>query len=119
MALKARTQDKYNLEERLETLIHEHLLDLEENPNMYASKDRLATIQYVGMFLNRKFGWGETESAGVGSSVRKYAAAFKTNTSTAQANAAGGRAKSARSSLVAVRGVTSDDADSYGEDTAA
>lgn len=76
---KARTSDEYDLEARLEKIIHFHLLDMEENPEMYAAKDRLSTIQYVGMFLNRKYGWGEPEAEGVGSAVRKYArAAFQT-----------------------------------------
>lgn len=77
-AKKSRTSDQYNLEARLEQLIHHHLLDLEENPMMYAAKDRLAAIQYIGMFLNRKYGWGEAEGGDVGSSVRKYAGAFRT-----------------------------------------
>ena len=75
---KSRTSDRYDLEGRLERIIHFHLLDMEENPEMYASKDRLAAIQYVGMFLNRKYGWGEPEAEGVGSAVRKYAGAFRT-----------------------------------------
>lgn len=78
VARKSRTNDEYNLEARLEKIIHFHLLDMEENPEMYASKDRLAMIQVVGMFLNRKFGWGEDETAGAGSAVRKYSGAFQT-----------------------------------------
>lgn len=77
IARKARTSDTYNLEARLETLIHHHLLDMEEHPEMYASKDRLSAIQYIGMFLNRKYGWGEPEAEGVGSAVRRYAGAFQ------------------------------------------
>lgn len=77
VARKARTNDTYNLEARLENLIHYHLLDMEENPEMYASKDRLAAIQYIGMFLNRKYGWGEPETSNVGSAVRKYSGAFQ------------------------------------------
>lgn len=78
LARKTRTSDPFNLEQRLEKIIHLHLLDMEENPEMYAAKDRLSTIQYVGMFLNRKFGWGEVEGGDVGSAVRKYAGAFRT-----------------------------------------
>lgn len=70
--------DPHDIERRLETLIHLHLLDIEENPEMFAPKDRLATIQCVGMFLNRKYGWGDDESVGAGSAVRKYAGAFRT-----------------------------------------
>lgn len=77
VARKARTADTYNLEARLEALIHHHLTDMEEHPEMYASRDRLSTIQYVGAFLNRKFGWGEPEAAGVGSAVKKYSGAFR------------------------------------------
>ena len=93
MALtKRRTRDQYDLEGRLERLIHEHLLDMEERPSMQSSKDRLATIQYVGMFLNRKFGWGETGGEDVGSSVRKYArAAFQTPPYAVGGRATGGR----------------------------
>lgn len=100
VARKARTSDQYNLEARLEQLIHHHMLDIEENPEMYAAKDRLATIQYVGMFLNRKYGWGEPEAEGVGSAVRKYArAAFQTPPS----HGAGTRTAGARSArLVSV-----------------
>lgn len=72
------SNDPHNIERRLETLIHLHLLDVEENPEMFAPKDRLATIQIVGMFLNRKYGWGDDESVGAGSAVRKYAGAFRT-----------------------------------------
>ena len=75
---KERVSDEYNIEERLERQIHLHLKDLEDEPQMFASKDRLQTIQIVGMWLNRKYGWGEEPSAAVGASVRKYAGAFKT-----------------------------------------
>lgn len=77
LARKARTSDQYNLEARLEQLIHHHLLDLEENPEMYAAKDRLAAIQVVGMFLNRKYGWGEDGNVNAGAAVRKYSGAFR------------------------------------------
>lgn len=75
---KSRAGDIHEIERRLEMQIHLHLLDMEENPEMYAAKDRLAAIQYIGMYLNRKFGWGDPEVEGVGSAVRKYAGAFKT-----------------------------------------
>lgn len=98
-AHKSRTSDQYNLEARLEQLIHHHLLDLEENPEMYAAKDRLSTIQYVGMFLNRKFGWGESEAEGAGSSVRKYSrAAFQTPPTHGPTHGSGRRAADSRSS---------------------
>lgn len=77
LARKSRTTDQYNLEARLERLIHEHLLDMEEHPEMYASKDRLSTIQYVSGHLNRRYGWGEDENANAGSAVRKYSGAFR------------------------------------------
>lgn len=77
LARKARTSDQYNLEARLEKLIHEHLLDIEEHPELYASKDRLATIQYVSGHLNRKYGWGEDETGNAGSAVRRYSGAFR------------------------------------------
>lgn len=89
---KARVNDVHDIEQRLETIIHHHLLDMEENPEMYAAKDRLAAIQYIGMYLNRKFGWGEPETEGVGSSVRKYArAAFQTPPDVASRRAASAR----------------------------
>lgn len=69
--------DPHGIERRLENLIHIHLLDMEENPEMFASKDRLATISAIGMFLNRKYGWGDDETAGAGSAVRKYSGAFR------------------------------------------
>lgn len=75
---KARVSDVHEIERRLEMQIHLHLLDMEENPQMFAGKDRLAAIQYIGMYLNRKFGWGDPETADVGSAVRKYSGAFKT-----------------------------------------
>lgn len=103
---KARTSDQYDLEARLEKLIHFHLLDIEENPQMYAAKDRLATIQYVGMFLNRKFGWGEPEAEGVGSAVRKYSGAFRVTKP--EANAARARAAGTRSASVTRIAVNSD-----------
>lgn len=71
------SRDPHDIERRLENLIHIHLTDMEENPEMFASKDRLAAIQIIGMFLNRKYGWGEDESAGAGSAVRKYSGAFR------------------------------------------
>lgn len=113
---KARTSDTYNLEARLETLIHHHLLDMEENPEMYASKDRLAAIQYIGMFLNRKYGWGEVEAESVGSAVRKYSGAFRI---TKPENAAGTRAAGARPARISggLARIGSDDTDT--EDTAA
>lgn len=111
---KARTSDQYNLEGRLEQLIHFHLLDMEENPQMYAAKDRLSAIQYIGMFLNRKYGWGEPEQEGVGSSVRKYArAAFQT-----PPHVAGGRTAGTRSAHIASRGLTSVPTDTSRGDTA-
>lgn len=110
---KSRTNDEYDLEARLEKIIHFHLLDMEENPEMYAAKDRLSTIQYVGMFLNRKFGWGEPEQEGVGSSVRKYArAAFQT-----PPDVASRRAAAARPARLA--SVPADTATDSGEDAAA
>lgn len=75
---KARVSDIHEIERRLEMQIHLHLLDMEENPQMFAGKDRLSAIQYIGMYLNRKFGWGEPEEGNVGSAVRKYAGAFRT-----------------------------------------
>ena len=74
---KARVSDQYDLEARLEKIIHFHLMDMEENPEMYAAKDRLSTIQYVGMWLNRKYGWGEDEHVNAGAAVRKYSGAFR------------------------------------------
>lgn len=110
VARKARTSDQYNLEARLEQLIHFHLLDIEENPQMHSAKDRLATIQYVGMFLNRKYGWGEPEAEGVGSAVRKYSGAFRI---TKPEDAARSRAAGARPARLAVA------SDSDSEDSAA
>lgn len=115
VARKSRTSDQYDLESRLEKLIHFHLLDMEENPEMYAAKDRLSTIQYVGMFLNRKFGWGEPEVEGVGSAVRKYSGAFRITKP--EANAAGARAAGGRSARIAAVSTSYDDSDT--EDTAA
>lgn len=116
VASKSRTNDRYNLEARLEKLIDSHLQDIEEHPEMYASKDRLAAIQYIGMFLNRKYGWGEPEQEGVGSSVRKYArAAFQT-----PPYAVGGRTTSARSTSKQLASVPADtQSDNDGEDAAA
>lgn len=114
-ARKARTSDTYNLEARLETLIHHHLLDIEENPDMYAAKDRLATIQYVGMFLNRKYGWGEPENSDVGSAVRKYSGAFRI---TKPENAAGARTGAARPTRVS-GGLAAIGSSDEPEDTAA
>lgn len=113
VARKARTSDQYNLEARLEQLIHFHLLDIEENPQMHSAKDRLATIQYVGMFLNRKYGWGEPEAEGVGSAVRKYSGAFRI---TKPEDAARSRAAGARSGPARIAAIA-DSADP--EDTAA
>lgn len=89
---KARANDIHDIERRLEMQIHLHLLDMEENPEMYAAKDRLSAIQYIGMYLNRKYGWGDPEVEGVGSAVRKYAGAFRT-----PPHVAGAGAKPARS----------------------
>lgn len=75
---KARTSDPHDIERRLEMLIHQHLLDMEENPEMYAPKDRLYAIQYISAYLNRKMGWGDPETGETGSAVRRYAGAFKT-----------------------------------------
>lgn len=92
VARKARTNDPYNLEARLERLIHVHLLDMEEHPEMYASKDRLSTIQYVSGHLNRRYGWGDDESSTAGSAVRRYAGAFKTKPENRPTRVTGGLA---------------------------
>ena len=48
MALsKRRTRDQYNLEARLEALIHEHLLDMEEHPNMQSKIGRASCRERV------------------------------------------------------------------------
>lgn len=96
---KARANDIHDIERRLELQIHYHLLDMEENPTMFAAKDRLSAIQYIGMYLNRKFGWGDPETGDVGASVRKYAGAFRT-----PPHVGGGGAKSARSGSGRVAG---------------
>ena len=77
-AKKERGSDPYKIEERLEKQIHLHLQDMENEPQMFASKDRLQAIQVIGMFLNRKYGWVDGEYADAGSAVRKYASAFRT-----------------------------------------
>lgn len=87
---RSTASDPHNIERRLETLIHLHLLDIEENPEMFAPKDRLATIQCVGMFLNRKYGWGDDESVGAGSAVRKYSGAFRVMKPTKPTRVSGG-----------------------------
>lgn len=111
VARRSRTSDQYDLESRLEKIIHFHLLDMEENPEMYAAKDRLSTIQYVGMFLNRKFGWGEAEGEGVGSAVRKYSGAFRV--AKPEAHAARPRAAGARSgSHISIAADSEDDPES-------
>lgn len=115
-AKRSRTSDPYELEARLEKIIHFHLLDMEENPEMYAAKDRLSTIQYVGMFLNRKFGWGDVETEGVGSAVRKYSGAFRVTKP--EAHAAGARGAGARSGAARLTSVPADTTDES-EDTAA
>lgn len=71
------SRDPHDIERRLENQIHLHLLDMEENPQMFAPKDRLAAVQYISMFLNRKYGWGDDEDSGAGSAVRKYSGAFR------------------------------------------
>ena len=88
---KARGSDPYRIEARLEKLIDVHLRDMETNPDMVDPKMRLSTIQYVGMFLNRKYGWGDPEDGNVGSAVRKYSGAFRT-----APHVIGGRADRAR-----------------------
>lgn len=111
---KARVSDQYDLEARLEKIIHWHLSDMEQNPEMYAAKDRLSAIQYVGMYLNRKYGWGEPEEEGVGASVRKYArAAFQTPPS----HGVGTRTAAARSAAARPALVPTDTSEP--EDTAA
>lgn len=75
---KARSSDPHDIERRLEMQIHLHLLDMEENPQMFSPKDRLAAVQYIGMWINRKYGWGDSETEGAGSAVRRYAGAFLT-----------------------------------------
>lgn len=115
VAKKARVNDIHDIEQRLETIIHHHLLDMEENPDMYAAKDRLAAIQYIGMYLNRKFGWGEPEAEGVGSAVRKYAGAFRTAPTT---DAARSRAATPRPARVS-GGLALASTDDSEDDTAA
>lgn len=84
------SSDPHNIERRLENLIHVHLLDMEENPEMFAAKERLATIAAIGMFLNRKYGWGEDESGNAGSAVRKYSGAFRVAKPERQTRVSGG-----------------------------
>ena len=93
---KTRKDDPFDLERRLETQIHLHLLEMEEHPELIAAKERLSAITTIGMWLNRKFGWGEPEDTKlVGSAVRKYRGAFQTSVS--GQNASGQRATGSRS----------------------
>ena len=91
---KTRKDDPFELERRLETQIHLHLLEMEEHPEMFPPKDRLSAITTIGMWLNRKFGWGEPEdNAIVGSAVRKYRGAFQTHVSGQGATGSGSRSR--------------------------
>ena len=75
-------EDPYNIHARLEKVIDSVLTEFEERPEVFAIKDKLYIIQYVGMFLQRKSGWtitDESDDAAGGSAVRKYAGAFRTN----------------------------------------
>lgn len=93
-ARKARTSDQYDLEARLEAVIDLHLRDMEEHPEMYSAKDRLSAVQYIGMWINRKYGWGDEEVHNAGSAVRKYSGAFLTKPHVVGKQASKSRAES-------------------------
>ena len=93
-------RDPHDIHRRVEDQIHLILLEMEENPERFALKDRLSMVQIVGMYLTRNLKLVSDESISTaGTAVRKYAGAFKTNV-------ARGRADRTRSSPALV--VTSD-----------
>lgn len=89
------SKDIHKIRPRLENQIHLLLKDMEDNPQVWSSRERLAVIQHVGGYLMRQTKFGdEYVPAPTGATVRKYSGAFQTT------NATGGRTSRTRPALV-------------------
>jgi hypothetical protein len=107
------TGDNRSIHQRVEDQISLLLDEMEEQPERFAFKDRLAVITTLGMYLTRDLKLkAADEPASTGSAVRKYSGAFR-------AHGTGGGTKHPRSAAkpVPIRSVEPDDTDS--DDTAA
>ena len=88
-----KTTDEFNLHRRLRNQIHLHLLEMEERPEMFAAKDRLAAIQQIGMYLTREIKISAADESDSGAKARAYTAAFAGNASGGKSRTRSGPAK--------------------------
>jgi len=88
----------------------ELILDkMEEHPERYTTKDRLALVEKAGMFLTRDIKLrAANESEHSGSAVRKYANAFKAAHERGGAKGSAGRTKRAGSNGAAAPDTSGD-----------
>ena len=108
---KAETQpksgkDPYDIHSRLQKLISDVFDEYENDPKLFSIKDKLAVIQYVGMWMTRDLKIQDaTDESNAGSAVAKYSGAFRVK------NATGSRKAPARPALVHSSADDDDDGD--------
>jgi hypothetical protein len=74
------SSDPYDIHNRMERQIDLLLKEMEEEPERFAFKERLALVTTLGMYLTRNIKLSAAdESVNAGSAVRKYSGAFKTS----------------------------------------
>jgi hypothetical protein len=70
--------EDHNIHRRIDNQIHLLLLELEESPERFSFKDRLAAVQIIGMYLTRDVKLRKADEPDTaGSAARKYSGAFK------------------------------------------
>jgi hypothetical protein len=110
--------DGFNIHHRVEAQIDLLLKEMEETPENFAFKERLALITTLGMYLTRNLKLSAAdESVHAGSAVRKYSGAFKTAHVSGGGKSGGGQAR--QRATPAARLAIAHDADEDDPDTAA
>lgn len=105
-----KAKDEYNIHGRLEKLISDVFDEYEKNPELFAIKDKLSVIQYVGMWLTRNIKLQEaTDEQHTGSAVAKYSGAFRVQAPTHAASVRKGGAGRSVPALVHDSDTGSDD----------
>lgn len=108
--------DPFKIHYRVEAQIDLLLREMEEHPDQFAFKERLAMVTTVGMYLTRNIKLvAANESDNAGSAVRKYAGAFKTTHVSGGGKSGARRATAAAPARLAI----AHDADDDDPDTAA
>jgi hypothetical protein len=96
--------DPFNIHQRVERQIDMLLKEMEDEPERFDFKSRLSMVQIVGMYLTRNIKLNAAdESDNSGSTVRRYAGAFKTK------NAGSGGTPSTRRASLAIAHDSDDD----------